>query len=244
VKRAGWIALLGAAAFAAILVGGLPASWLVPSRFAGGSCASIDGSLWSGTCSGLTVSGTTLGDLNWELHPLKLFVGRLAAHLTLGNGPTDAAADVELGFGQKVTVRNLSANLPLDPKLVPIVPPTLHGSARADVQLARFEHGVLSELQGELEAHDLVDTSGQRTPLGSYRVSFPGGSGTPTGQLHDLDGPLAVEGTLKFTPQPGFEVQGVIAARNGAPQELVNNIRFLGSPDASGRRPFSFSGSF
>jgi general secretion pathway protein N len=244
VKRVGWIALLGAAAFAAILIGGLPASWLIPSHFQSARCASIDGSLWSGACSGLTVSGTTVGDLGWELHPLRLFLGRLAAHVTLGNGPADAAADLELGLGQKITARNVNASLPLDPQLLPGVPTTLHGNAHIELALASIERGVLKDLKGTIEAHDLIDTSGNRTPLGSYAVVFPGGNSPPTGQLHDLDGPLAVEGTLKLTPQPGFEVQGLVAARNGAPQELINNIRFLGSPDATGRRPFSLSGSF
>jgi len=47
-----------------------------------------------------------------------------------------------------------------------------------------------------------------------------------------------------LTPAPGFELEGFIAARNGAPPELVNSLRFLGSPDATGRRPFSLSGTF
>ena len=62
--------------------------------------------------------------------------------------------------------------------------------------------------------------------------------------MRDLDGPLALEGTLRLTPQPGFELEGLIAPRNGAPPELVNNIRFLGAPDASGRRSFSLAGTF
>ena len=82
------------------------------------------------------------------------------------------------------------------------------------------------------------------TALGSYSVSFPGGSGDPVGTLRDLEGPLALEGTLRLTPAPGFELEGVIAARRGAPPELVNSLRFLGSPDATGRRPFSLSGTF
>lgn len=243
-RRGIWIALVGAVAFTVILIARLPAAWLVPNRFPQGSCGSIEGSLWSGTCGALTVNGTNLGDVSWELHPLRLFAGRLAAHLTLANGPADASGDVELGFGQSVTARDVVAELPLDPKLVPLVPATLQGRAHARLALVRLEHGVLRELAGAIEAHDLIDTAGNRTPLGSYVVTFPGGSGTPTGQLHDLDGPLALEGTLKLTPQPGFELEGLIATRRGAPQELVNNIRFLGAPDASGRRPFSLSGTF
>jgi hypothetical protein len=64
------------------------------------------------------------------------------------------------------------------------------------------------------------------------------------GQIRDLGGPLSVTGTLKLTRQGGYEVEGLVAARADAPPELINNMRFLGSPDATGRRPFSLSGTF
>jgi general secretion pathway protein N len=244
VKRPLWIALLAAVAFVAIVLARMPAAWVVPARGSQWACASLDGSLWSGTCAGLTVSGTPLGDLGWELHPLRLAAGRLAAHLTLSHGPGDAVADVELTFGQRLTVRNLVADLPLDPALVPSVPANLHGRAHVQLALAQVQHGIIRQLQGRIEARNLEERSGSNTPLGSYAVSFPGGSGDPVGALRDLEGPLALEGTLRITPAPGFELEGVIAARHGAPPELVNSLRFLGSPDATGRRPFSLSGTF
>jgi general secretion pathway protein N len=239
-----WIALLAAITFIVIVIARMPAAWVIPTGRAQGSCASIDGSLWSGSCAGLTVSGTSLGDVTWELHPLKLFVGRLAAHVTLAHGPAAGSGDLELGFGQHITARNLTADLPLDPRLIPGVPQTLHGRAHLDLALAEVQRGVITQLKGRIEARDLEDTGGATTPLGSYALTFPGGSGDPIGQLRDLDGPLALEGTLHLTPQPGFELEGLIAPRPGAPHELVNNIRFLGQPDASGRRPFSLSGTF
>jgi hypothetical protein len=244
VKRPFWIALLAAVAFVAIVLARMPAAWVIPARGAQWACASIDGSLWSGTCAGLTVSGTPLGELSWELHPLRLVLGRLAAHLTVSHGPADAAADVELRFGERLTARNLSADLPLDPALLPAVPPTLHGRAHVQLALAELQHGIVRQLQGRIEARNLEERSGNNTALGSYAVSFPGGSGDQVGTLRDLEGPLALEGTLRLTPAPGFELEGFIAARNGAPPELVNSLRFLGSPDATGRRPFSLSGTF
>jgi general secretion pathway protein N len=244
VKRPLWIALLAAVAFVVIVLARMPAAWVVPARGPQWACTSIDGSLWSGACAGLTVSGTPLGDLTWELHPLRLAAGRLAAHLTVSHGPADAAADVELTFGQRLTAHNVVADLPLDPALVPSVPPNLHGRAHVELALAEVQRGVIRQLQGRIEARNLEERSGNNTALGSYSVSFPGGSGDPVGTLRDLEGPLALEGTLRLTPAPGFELEGVIAARQGAPPELVNSLRFLGSPDATGRRPFSLSGTF
>jgi general secretion pathway protein N len=244
VKRPLWIALLAAVAFVVIVLARMPAAWVVPARGPQWACTSIDGSLWSGACAGLTVSGTPLGDLTWELHPLRLAAGRLAAHVTVSHGPADAAADVELTFGQRLTAHNVVADLPLDPALVPSVPPNLHGRAHVELALAEVQRGVIRQLQGRIEARNLEERSGNNTALGSYSVSFPGGSGDPVGTLRDLEGPLALEGTLRLTPAPGFELEGVIAARQGAPPELVNSLRFLGSPDATGRRPFSLSGTF
>jgi hypothetical protein len=182
--------------------------------------------------------------MSWELHPLRLLTGRLAAHLTLSHGPGDAAADIELTFGQRLTARNVLADLPLDPALLPSVPANLHGRAHLELALVEVQRGVIRQLQGRIEARNLEERSGNNTPLGSYSVSFPAGSGDPVGTLRDLEGPLALEGTLRLTPAPGFELEGVIAARHGAPPELVNSLRFLGSPDATGRRPFSLSGTF
>ena len=243
-KRPLWIALLAAVAFLVIVLVRMPAAWVLPARGPQWSCVSIEGSLWSGGCAGLTVSGTALGDLNWDLHPLRLLLGRLAAHLTLGRGPGDAAADLELTFGGRVTAHNIVANLPLDPALLPAVPPNLRGRAHVELAQATLRHGIITHLQGRIEVHDLEERSGNATALGSYAATFAGGSGDPVGTLRDLDGPLALEGTLRLTPAPGFELEGFIAARRGAAPELVNSLRFLGSPDATGRRPFSLSGTF
>lgn len=243
-KRAFWIALLAAVAFVVIVLARMPAAWILPTRGPQWSCMSIDGSLWSGACAGLVVSGTSLGDLNWDLHPLRLLLGRLAAHVTLGHGPADGTADLELMLGGRVAARNVVANLPLDPALLPAVPPNLHGRAHVELAQVNLRHGIISQLQGRIEARDLEERSGNNTALGSYAVNFPGGSGEPVGTLRDLNGPLALEGTLRLTPAPGFELEGFIAARQGAPPELVNTLRFLGSPDATGRRPFALSGTF
>jgi hypothetical protein len=241
VKRGVWIALLALLAFALVIIARLPAAWVLPTH-GGFSCASIEGTLWSGGCGSLAVGPEPVGDLSWELHPLRLLGGKLAAHVTLVRESATANADVELGFGGRLTARNLRADLPLDPKVLTALPPTLRGQAHVDLALARLRGNHVEELKGTLEAHNLEDLAGNRTVLGNYAVTFPGGEPT-VGQLKDLGGPLAVEGTIRLTPQGGFEVQGLVAAREGAAPELLDNLRFLGSPDASGRRAFSLSGT-
>jgi len=238
------MALLGAIVFVVVVIARLPVEWIIPASGSAGSCTSLEGSLWAGSCTGLTIRGTPIGDISWSLRPLRLLAGELGAHVNLQRGTATASADVELGFGERVTAHNVVADAPLDAGLIPGIPQSLHGRAHVELALAQVRHGIITQLEGRIEARDLEDRSSADTPLGSYLVTFPGGSGEPTGKLRDLSGPLALEGTLRLTSQPGFELEGLIAPRHGAPPELVNNIRFLGTPDAAGRRPFSMTGTF
>ena len=240
--RPALIALLAVAAFAIVIIARLPARWVVPHTGAL-ACASVDGSIWSGSCSALTLDRTPCGDLAWELAPLELFTGALAGHVVLAHGPLTGSADVKLRPGGRIELHNLVADLPLDPRRLPHLPPRLRGQVHTDLSLARLEHGAVTELKGRIEAHDVTQRTGHVTPLGSYAVTFPGGGPEPVGTLVDLGGPLAVQGTLRLTRQPGYELQGTVAVRNDAPAELTNDLAYLGTPDALGRRSFNVAGT-
>jgi hypothetical protein len=111
----------------------------------------------------------------------------------------------------------------------------------------RVEGQAVKVIQGVVEAHDLTDGEASNAQRwGSYSLTFPAPiAGDPLGQLRDLGGgPLAVEGTLRLTPDPGFDLEGLVTARPTASPELAKDIQFLGSPDAQGRRPFSLSATF
>jgi general secretion pathway protein N len=245
VKRGVWLALAALLAFAAIILARLPAAWIVPaSPQSAVGCTGVEGTLWSGSCAGLFVQRKPVGDLTWELKPRRLLAGRLAAHLTLSSALGHGSAEAEVGLGGALSAHDLSADLPLDPKLMPGLPPGLRGQAHLALALVALEGGTLRRLVGRIEVHDLEDFDGGTTRLGSYVATFAPTDGDPTGLIRDLDGPLSVEGTLRLTRQGGFEVQGTVAPRPGAPAGLTDNLRFLGSPDAGGRRPFSLSGTF
>ncbi len=244
-KRGLWITLAALLAFAAIILARLPAAWILPaSPQSAVGCTGVEGTLWSGSCAGLFVQRKPVGDLTWELKPRRLLAGRLAAHLTLNSAMGQGSAEAEVGLNGQLTAHDLTGDLPLDPKLMPGLPPGLRGQAHLALALVALEGGRLKRLEGRIEVHDLTDLDGHATRLGSYVATFAPTEADPTGVIKDLDGPLSVEGTLRLTPQGGFEVQGTVAPRPGAPAELTDNLRFLGSPDAGGRRPFSLSGTF
>ncbi len=229
--------------FGAIIIARLPATWVVPDASTGNGCAAVDGSIWSGLCTGLTIERQSIGDLTWEVHALRLLSGKLNADVVLTLPAGSAHGNLEVGLDRSLTARNVKADLPIDPALNPAIPPDLRGTFHADVASLQVEHHRVKSIQGRLEVHDVVQGTGDAAfRAGSYSVDFTGGN--TTGRLRDLGGPLEVDGALKLTPEPGYDVRGQVRARNTAPPSLVEELRYLGSPDAQGRREFGLAGTF
>jgi hypothetical protein len=245
--RTVWIGLLAGLAFACILLARFPAVWASGALPSWLSCDDLEGTIWNGSCTGLTLHHQqTLGDLTWQVHPLRLMAARLAAHVQLTQGAAFAHADVEWGLGGRLYGRDVHANLDLKPALIPALPPNLTGNARADIAYIEMQAGRLVDLRGRIEVHDLTQRAGATTPLGSYSLAFTGAAaGAPlVGELHDLGGPLALAGTLRMTPEPGFVLDGKVASRPTAAADLVRQLQVLGAPDAQGRRSFSIANTF
>jgi len=239
-RRGVKIAAVAVAAFAAVLIARFPARWAAGAMPRGTSCLGLSGTLWSGACAGLVESGAPIGDLTWELHPLRLFIGSLSADVALSRGSATVRARIDMGLGGTLTARGLQAAFPLDRALLPVLPPGTQGSVQADIPLLRLKRSRVMAIRGQIDVHGLT---ARGEPIGDYRLSFPA-SGEPVGHLADLGGPFSVDGTVRLTPEPGYAVDAMVAARPGAPPDLANTLRYLGSPDASGRRPFSLSGTF
>ena len=246
-RRSILITVLAVVAFAVIVIARLPASWVVPAPPGVVSCATVEGSIWNGTCTGLIAQGSALGDLEWDLHALRLLSGKLSANVVLTRPTGSIRGDFDIGLDKSVTAHNVQADLPLDQDVMSLMPGnlrTIHGNARADITMAHVVKNIVTQLQGRIELHDLEDRGHDITPLGSYSLTFPGGSGDPTGQLQDLGGPLSVQATVRLMQdQAGFDLEGYITPRPGAPQSLVDELEFLPA-DAQGRRQFGTQWTF
>jgi hypothetical protein len=248
VKRTIWLIVFGVLVFAGIVIARLPASWVLPGPKSGIACADAAGTAWNGACTGLTIQNQPVGDLSWEVHAMRLLSGKINADIVVTRPTGTVRGNVESGFDQKIAAHDVVLDLPIDPQMAAALGPNLSGlRGKVHAQIAYLlvdSHQAIRTVEGVVEVHDLTDGAQQ---WGSYSVTFPPPTtGDPVGHLKDLGtGPLAVEGALKLTASPpGFDVEGLVAARPSASPELVQDLRVLGSPDAQGRRQFSFESTF
>jgi general secretion pathway protein N len=244
-KRAIWISVLAILGFAIILLVRLPASWLkglLPPQV---SCADISGTAWNGGCAGVAYNGARLGDLTWELHPSALFRGKLAAFVDLTRGEDFIRGEVEAGRGGHLEVRDLQAQMPLDPPPLPELSSGYTGNVSVNLAHLRVEKRVIAMIEGQIETTSLYSKR-DRMAIGSYAATFPKADPAtePVGQLMALDGPVDFEGTLKLTREPGWVIDGKVRTKPETPQQLARQFEYLGTPDPDGSRPLRLEGTF
>jgi general secretion pathway protein N len=242
-KRGISIGIAAVAAFLLFLIVRFPAQWAAGVLPAGVSCSALGGTLWSGECAGLLVNGAAIGNVGWTFHPLRLLAGRLSVDLSLSRPLGTARGRIERSITGTLTADNVHADLPIDRSLLGALPPGVRGTVQADLASLRLRGQRIEAIRGQIDVRGLTDEKG--SPMGDYRLSFPGGPGEePVGRLSDLGGPLSVQGTVRLTREPGYVVDGLVAGRASATPDMMKQLSYLGTPDAEGRRPFSFAGTF
>jgi general secretion pathway protein N len=244
-KRTLRISILAILAFAIILLVRLPASWLKGFLPPGITCADVAGTAWNGSCSGIAYNNAALGNLNWELHPLALLRGKVAAYVNLTRGGQFVRGDFEMASGESYIAHDLQAQMALDPPLLPQLDSGYSGNLSVNLQYLKLEKNLLAAIEGQVQATSLYSKR-DRLALGGYSATFPkaAAGSEPVGQVSSLEGPVDFEGTLKLTREPGWVLDGKIRTKPETPQALVQQLAYLGAPDAQGFRPLSLAGTF
>lgn len=188
-----------------------------------------------------------MGAVRWQLRPLQLFVGRLALDVELDRRDGQANAGLSLGLGGRFEARDLEAHLPIEALPPGIAPQGWTGALRADLEQLSLPAGGLPRIAGTIELRNLKAPPPQGAAIGSYRLVFDAASKQKdrlVGRVQDIEGPMQVTGTLSLGADRSYVIDGLVAPRADATQAVTDTLRFLGAPDAQGRRPFSVAGTY
>jgi hypothetical protein len=216
----------------------------------GAQAANWSGTVWHGGADALTLNGIALGAAHWNLSPWSLVTGRLRGRAEIKPPDGNISSDFAVGLHGRAELANVDANVPVA-WLNAVTKAKFRGwdgrvSARFDSLV--LEQGWPVAARGTVTLGNLAAPAARGGRVGSYRLDFPGASsganGDLKGRLTDTDGPLSVLGELSLGRDRSFDLQGSVARRGTERTPFDQAIQYLGSPDASGRRPFGVSGTF
>lgn len=239
---------LGIGAYLLFALITLPAGvGLAPLESSGIEVAGVSGTAWKGRAQVLQIQGTRLGGIEWDLHVLSLFTGRLTADVKVTRIDGFAQAELTLRPGGSTSFKDLGASLPLSALPPNIIPGGWAGTLNLRLAALVLEKGWPRSADGTVEATNITGPASKPTNMGNYKVTFPAAQAASadalTGVLTDTGGPLQVTGTVQLKNDRSYLIEGLIATRADAPRDVVNALQYLGPADPQGRRPFSFAGT-
>jgi len=240
---------LGVLTYVVFALWTLPAS-IVLSRLesSGIRAAGVEGGLWKGRAQVVQVQAVNLGAATWDLDILPLLTGRLSADVQVARSDGFAQSKVIAHGSGLVEFHELTASLPLSALPANHTAGGWTGTLNLKLGELHLQDAWPIAASGLVELVNLAGPARQPVPMGSYQIELPAPNAEPIadtliGGLSDTGGPLEVKGTLQLKRNRSYLIEGLVATRPDAPQNMTSTLQFLGAPDAQGRRPFSLEGT-
>ena len=237
------IVISGLIVFLLVLVVTFPArvayQWFAPPDI---QLSSISGSIWNGSAAEGLAGGAYLRDISWRLQPAKLFSGALAFQTSANPASGSMNADVAMGLSGSLALTDLVGNVPLDLVHNAFQQAGISGDVSLQFSRLVLENGLPVDADGSVTVANFFARDLSASVLGDYRAVFQSGGDVVTGSVEDVSGVLDISGTITINSDRSYSLIGEVAALPGAPPSIEQQLRFLGSPDERGMRPFRFEG--
>ena len=177
--------------------------WFAPAAV---TVEGAKGTIWSGTAVSARAGDLYVSDVTWRMQPLRLFVGELSYAIAAVPGNGFLEADLALGIGNAVEVRNLSASVSLGrfQNLVGI--PGLGGDATLRFERLVLENGTAAAADGYIEVANLLLPELTVLPIGGYRGEFFTQQDGIVAAVEDTDGDLDIAGSFRLAPDGSYQL--------------------------------------
>jgi general secretion pathway protein N len=207
----------------------------VGDRLGAVKLSGISGSIWDGHASSVQVFGTPLGALDWQLQAAPLLHGIAAAHLTLSGGEITGAADAASSPGDAIDISNATVHAPAQVAAPALDIPALQllGDLDIDIAHAHLRSAWPESANGTAHWRNAAVSGAAQAQLGDLEATFASAAdGAIKGTVHDLGGPLQLDGTFRVNAG-SYDADATLRARDGNAQ-VSEALRYIGEPQADG----------
>ncbi|MDH5570553.1 MAG: type II secretion system protein N [Gammaproteobacteria bacterium] len=195
----------------------------------------IEGTIWHGRISGLTISGLDVGQLNWKLKPLSLLLAQLELDTSLNGNNKKMQGKFAFTADGLINGQSISGSLQaaqLNPYTLPI---SLQGMLTIDIQTLQYQQGTTLSIVGDLKWNNASVDMVQAVELGKVEVVIqpaPNGIGL---KVKNSDSALAVDGTITLDVKGLYQTNLGLFNRDPTRTDIATIIQMIGKPDATGR---------
>ena len=245
IERTRGLFLVGMVTLVTALVVTFPAriafSWASPPFI---SMSGIQGTIWNGGAREFQTNGVYLRDLQWQARPLQLLTGKVLYRVTASPASGFFDSEIALRVDGRVTLRNLTASVPLAMFARASGIRGLRGSASLQFERLELVNGGPAAMDGMIEASGVVVPPLSGASLGGYRAEFSTQNNGIVASVEDTDGVYDLAGGLQIRNDRSYQFLGKIMAKPGTPAELKRKLDTLLPADEAGRKELRFDGVY
>lgn len=204
----------------------------------------IEGSLWRGTVSSLSVNGVFLGDVGYRMSPLSLLRLSASAEVQAQGGAVVGSGRITVGLGGRIAL----ADADIDVDLGVVAPTGVFGEPAYGVARIGLSHLVLTQSNGCVRAEGTLWTNVLDAPAKRFDLSALPMSGDVACQGEALMARLAGENpeasasiTAMMNPDLTYEIS---ATAQSSDTDIASALRFFGFEDDNGALTYGSAGVF
>lgn len=213
--------------------------WLAPPDL---QLSGISGSIWNGTAAEGLAGGAYLRDISWRMKPAALLTGKLAFETSASPASGSMNTDVAVGLDGDLSLTNLSGSVPLDLVHNAFQQAGISGDLALQFEELVLANGVPVAANGSVTVANFFARDLSAGAIGDYRAEFTTADNRITAIVEDVSGVLDVSGVITINADRSYSFVGEVAALPGAPPSIEQQLRYLGTADERGQRPFRFEG--
>ncbi len=245
------LAIAGGVALLLFLLSSPPARILASITDGTGiQLGSVSGTLWQGKARTINIQGLVLREIEWDIAPLALLVGKLSMDIRSDLPGGFANGHLALSAGGTLSVSNLEIAADIKPFSKALNLSSAGGEISSRIDHLEAADGWFRSLIGTVRIGNyiLVPERGTQTAVTAgfevlFDVESVGEDKSLSGTVRDIGGPFEIDAELFLTPPANYELKGRIAARPGAPKNLSQDLGLLGPASPQGGYEFSLAGS-
>ena len=223
------------------------------------SIQGVQGSVWQGSANQVSWQGTSLGQLQWNIHPSQLLMGSAQAEVRFGQGSTMGLRGQGVvgyrfsGVYAKDTIASIPAQYAVDQLALPL-PLDLGGQIELSISDLTVT-GIEASMPSCQQATGALVWSGSEaiTPIaqldvGPVVVDIGCDAGVISLNGAQQSRQVSAQFETKLEPQQNgrinYQVTGWFKPEADFPTNLSSQLKWLGNPDSQGRYPQRFQGVF
>lgn len=213
--------------------------WFAPATL---KLAGIGGTVWRGNAAEGQVAGLYIRNLHWTLKPLSLLTGKLAFNTRMDPAGGFMQTDLFAGMNGGILFENLEGAISIGALRDLIQTPGLDGRISLQFSTLEIVNNLPVTADGVAEITNLFVAGLAPAPIGDFRAEFSTTSDGILASIEDTTGMFDLAGTLRVSPDGVYSMIGLIAPTATTAPQVIEQLRFLGSPNARGQREFRFEG--